>query len=143
MLLRSAAFAACADLQAGGIQYEEKSGICSIFNPLFTSSFRPLLDKGIEVSILVTPQVYERLKKEFGANLREFFTFGSTSFYVCPEKIEFTHVVTDRFLSLTLPFLDGTYDPGQHIFCFDSAAIRWGEDLFAYYRDRSEKITEM
>jgi predicted transcriptional regulator len=118
------------------------SGICSIFNPLFTSSFRPLLEKGIEVSILVTPQVYERLKKEFGANLREFFTFEGTNFYVCREKIEFTHVVTNRFLSITLPFSDGTYDPEQHIFCFDSAAIRWGEDLFAYYKDRSEKIIE-
>jgi predicted transcriptional regulator len=107
------------------------------------SSFRPLLNKGIEVSILVTPLVYERLKKEFEANLREFFTFEGTNFYVCSEKIEFTHVVTDSFLSLTLPFINGTYDPKQHIFCFDSTAIKWGEDLFAYYRDRSEKISKI
>lgn len=119
------------------------SGICSIFNPLFTSSFRPFLNKGIKVSILVTLPVYERIQKEFGANLREFFTFKDTNFYVCREKIEFTHVVTDRFLSLTLPFSDGTYDQKQHLFFFDSAAIQWGEDLFAYYMDKSEKITEV
>lgn len=119
------------------------SGICSIFNPLFTSSFRPFLNKGIKVSILVTTPVYERIQKEFEANLREFFTFEYTSFYVCREKIEFTHIVTDRFLSLTLPFSNGTYDQKQHLFFFDSAAIQWGEDLFAYYRDRSEKITEV
>lgn len=118
------------------------SGICSIFNPLFTSSFRPILTKGVKVSIIVTPPVYQRIKTEFGANLREFFTFKDTIFYVCSEKIEFTHVVTDRFLSLTLPFSNGTYDQKQHIFCFDSASLQWGEDLFAYYMDRSEKITE-
>lgn len=118
------------------------SGICSIFNPLFTSSFRPILKKGTKVSILVTLPVYERIQKEFGANLKEFFTFEDTSFYVCREKIEFTHIVTDRFLSLTLPLSNGTYDQKQHLFCFDSEAIRWGEDLFSYYRDISEKITE-
>ncbi len=118
------------------------SGICSIFNPLFISSFRLLLNKGIKVSILVTPLVYERMQKEFGANLREFFTFEDTSLYVCSEKIEFTHVVTDRFLSLTLPFSNGTYDQKQHLFSFDSAALQWGEDLFTYYRNKSDKIIE-
>lgn len=119
------------------------NGICSIFNPLFTSSFRPLLERGIKVSILVTLPVYERIKQEFVVNLREFSTFEDTGFYVCSEKIEFTHVVTDRFLSLTLPFSNGTYDQNQHIFCFDSNAIQWGEDLFTYYRNRSDKITEI
>jgi predicted transcriptional regulator len=120
------------------------SGICSIFNPLFTSSsFRPFLNKGTEVSIIVTLLVYERLKKEFEANLSEFFTFEGTSFYVCSEKIEFTHIVTDSFLSLTLPFTNGIYDQKQHLFCFDPVAIKWGEDLFAYYRDRSEKISRI
>ncbi|WP_235268139.1 transcriptional regulator FilR1 domain-containing protein [Methanosarcina mazei] len=27
--------------------------------------------------------------------------------------------------------------------CFDPVALKWGEDLFAYYRDRSEKIKKV
>jgi predicted transcriptional regulator len=117
------------------------SGICSVFSPDFISAFRLPLNKGIKVSILVTSQVFERLRKDFEYNLKEFFTFEDTSLYVCNENLEFTHIVTDKFLSLTLPLSNGTYDQKQHIFCFDPVAIQWGEDLFAHYRDLSEKIT--
>jgi predicted transcriptional regulator len=118
------------------------SGICSIFSPLFVYVFRHFLRKGASLSIIVTPLIYERIKKEFGANLREFLNYENGGFYVCSDRIEFTHIVTDRYLSLTLPFTNGTYDQKQHVFCFDFAALQWGEDLFAYYRDKSEKITE-
>jgi predicted transcriptional regulator len=124
-------------------QSKKIHGVCSIFSPDFISAFRFPLSKGMEVSILVTPLVFERLKKDFADNLIEFFTFGDTSLYVCNENIEFTHIVTDRFLSLTLPLSNGIYDPKEHIFCFDPAGIQWGEDLFAHYRDLSEKITEI
>jgi predicted transcriptional regulator len=91
----------------------------------------------------VTSQVYERLREEFKDILREFLKFENGILYVCSQKIEFSYAVTDRFLSLSLPFSDGTYDHQREILCFDSAAIQWGENLFAYYRDISEKITEI
>ncbi|HET8686357.1 MAG TPA: transcriptional regulator FilR1 domain-containing protein, partial [Methanosarcina sp.] len=73
----------------------------------------------------------------------EFLKFENASFYVYDKKIELAYAVTDRFLSLTLPFSDGTYDHKEDILCFDTKAIQWGEDLFAYYTNISDKITEM
>lgn len=119
------------------------NGIASIFHPLYPSLFLAFAKKGADISILVTRPVHERIKEEYRTELREFLNFENARFYVCDEKIEFSHVVTDRFLSLSLPFSDGTFDHKQDILCFDSLAIKWGEDLFAYYRDRSEKITEI
>lgn len=59
-------------------------------------------------------------------------------------KIEFSHVVTDKFLSLSLPFSNGAFDHTRDVLCFDPVALKWGgEDLFAYYRDRSEKIKKV
>jgi len=119
------------------------SGIASIFHPLYPSFFRTFATKGVDISILVTRSVYERVKEEYRTELREYLNFENACFYVCDEKIEFSHVVTDSFLSLNLPFSNGIYDQNKDVMCFDSLALQWGEDLFAYYRDISEKITKI
>ncbi len=119
------------------------NGIASIFHPLYPSLFLNFAKKGAEISILVTHPVYERTKQEFGAELSEFLKFENASFYVCNRKIELSHVVTDRFLSLTLPFSDGTFDHKEDVLCFDLVALQWGEDLFTYYRNISDRITEI
>jgi len=118
-------------------------GIASIFHPLYPYLFLSFAAKGADVSLLVTRTVYARLMEEYRTELREFIKLPNSSFYVCDEKIDFSHVVTEKFLSLTLPFSDGTFDHKQDVLCFDPAGLQWGEDLFAYYRDRSEEITEV
>lgn len=118
------------------------NGIASIFHPLYPSLFLTFAKKGAEISILVTRPVYERIKEEYGAELGEFLKFKNASFYVCSKKIELSHVVTDRFLSLTLPFSDGNFDHKEDVLCFDPIALQWGEDLFTYYRSISDKVTE-
>ncbi|WP_048158681.1 winged helix-turn-helix domain-containing protein [Methanosarcina sp. WWM596] len=118
-------------------------GIASIFHPLYPSLFLTFAKKGVDISIIVTRPVYERIKEEYRTEFREFIHFRNACFYVCDEKIELSHAVTDRFLSLSLPFSDGTFDHKQDVMCFYPIALQWGEDLFAYYRDRSEKINEI
>jgi predicted transcriptional regulator len=122
---------------------KKMSGISSIFHPLYPSLFLNFAKMGMDVSILVTLPVYVRIKEEFKAELNGFIKFENANFYVCSEKIEFSYAVTDRFLSLSLPFLDGRFDYKEDFMSFDPAAIQWGEDLFAYYRDLSAKITEI
>jgi predicted transcriptional regulator len=119
------------------------SGIASIFHPVYPSLFLTFAKNGVKVSLLVTRPVYERTKEEFRAELSEYLKFENASFYVCNKKIELSHVVTDRFLSLTLPFSDGTFDHKEDVLCFDPGALQWGEDLFTYYRNISDKITEI
>lgn len=119
------------------------SGIASVFHPLYPSLFLTFAKNGVDVSLLVTRPIYERIKEEYGAELNEFLKFENASFYVCSKKIELAYAVTDRFLSLTLPFSDGTYDHKEDVLCFDSDALQWGEDLFAYYRNFSDKLTKI
>lgn len=121
---------------------KEIKGICSIFSPVFVSVFYPLLRKKINISIIVTPLVYERLKNDFIDNLREFLKYECGSFYVCNENMEFSHIITDSFLNLSLPFSDGSFDYKEDVICFDPTALKWGEDLFTYYRNLSDKLLE-
>jgi predicted transcriptional regulator len=113
------------------------SGIVSIFHPSHLSLFFNFVKMGRDISIIVTPQIYERIKKDFGAMLNESSKFENARLYVCSEKIELNFSVTDRFFFLTLPFSDGTFDHQSRVMCFDPVALQWGEDLFSYYRDIS------
>lgn len=119
------------------------SGIASVFHPLYPSLFLTFAKNGANVSLLVTSPIYERIKEEYGTELCEFIKFENANFYVCSKKIELAYAVTERFLSLTLPFSDGTYDHKEDVLCFEPQAIQWGEDLFAYYRKISDKLTEI
>jgi len=118
-------------------------GTASVFHPSYPSLFLYFAKMRMDVSLIVTPPVYERIKDEYGAELRGFLKFKNASLYVCSKKMELSHVVTDTFLSLTLPFSDGTFDHKEDVLCFDSVALQWGEDLFAYYRNLSDEITEI
>lgn len=118
-------------------------GTACIFHPIYPSLFLLFVKMGLEVSIVVTPLVYERTKTEYKDQLQEFLKFEKANFYVCREKLELAHVVTDVFLSLTLPFSDGTYDHKEDMLCFDPVGMKWGEDLFKYYKNLSDKIIEI
>jgi predicted transcriptional regulator len=108
-----------------------------IFHPSHISLFFSFVKQGRDISIIITPQVYERIKKDFGTALNEYSRFENVSLYICSEKIELNFAVTDRFLFLSLPFSDGTFDHQSKILGFDPVALQWGEDLFSYYRDIS------
>jgi predicted transcriptional regulator len=122
---------------------KKMNGIASIFHPSYPSFFFGFLKTGRNISIIISFKVYERMREEFEDIMRESLRYKNGIFYISRKEIEFSYVVTDRFLSLSLPFSDGTYDHQRDILCFDPVAIQWGEDLFAYYRCMSYKVTEI
>jgi predicted transcriptional regulator len=117
-------------------------GFTSIFLPRFPAMFLELARKNIPVSIIVTPNVFFKVKNEHGADIEEFIKFKNTSFHVYDNaKVSFG--VTDRFLSLSLFFKNGTFDPRSDLVGFDSSSIKWGEDLFKHYKENSIEIKSL
>ena len=122
------------------IQAKKLSGVVSFFHPTHLSLFFDFVKMGREISIIITPPIYERIKEEFRDLLNEYSNLENASLYVCRETIKFNFSVTDRLFFLTLPLSDGTYDFQSRIMCFDPVALQWGEDLFSYYMNKSDKI---
>jgi predicted transcriptional regulator len=117
-------------------------GLASIFLPNFPEMFLGLARKNIPVSIIVTPNVFLKIKREHIAETEEFIKYKRTSLYVSSnEKVSFG--VTDRFFSLSLCFKNGTYDPRSDLVGFDSSSIKWGEDLFNHYKENSIEIKSL
>ncbi len=117
-------------------------GFSSIFLPNHPAMLLEMARKNIPVSIIVTPNVFFKIKSEHNAEIEEFLKYKNTSFHVY-DNAKIAFVATDRFLSLSLFFKNGTYDPRNDMVGFDSASIKWGEDLFKHYKENSIEIKSL
>lgn len=117
-------------------------GFSSVFLPSFPKTFLELARKNIPTSVIVTPNVFFKLKDEHKTEIEEFIRYEHTSLYVS-DNTKVSFAVTDRFLSLSLFFTNRTFDHSSDLVGFDSASIKWGEDLFKHYKDNSIEIKSL
>jgi predicted transcriptional regulator len=117
-------------------------GFASVFLPSFPKTFLELARKNIPTSVIITPNVFFKLKDEHKTDIEEFINYKHTSLYVS-EKTKVSFAVTDRFFSLSLFFTNGSFDHSSDLVGFDSASIKWGEDLFKNYKDNSIEIKSL
>jgi predicted transcriptional regulator len=117
-------------------------GFSSIFLPSYPKMFLELARNDIPVSIIVTPNVFFKIKNEFDSDIEEFIKMKNTSFHVY-DNAKIAFVATDRFVSVSLFFKNGAYDPRSDLVGFDSSAIKWGEDLFKHYKENSIEIKSL
>lgn len=118
-------------------------GVSPIFHPVYPNFFLELAKKGKEVSLIVTKDVFERIRKEYSKELEKAMFYENFNLMVCDENIKVAFTVTDFFLSLGLFLKNGNYDVFHDIVSFDSQAIKWGGDLFRYYQELAEKIHDV
>ncbi|WP_440955007.1 helix-turn-helix transcriptional regulator [Methanosarcina sp. Mfa9] len=118
-------------------------GISPFIHPLYPKMFLDFAKSGIDVSLIVTDPVFERMSTEFKPEMEQFLGLNNTHVYVCEKEILLSSAVTNCFLSLGFFYKNGTYDHVNDILCFEPEGLRWGEDLFTYYRDMSREITEI
>jgi predicted transcriptional regulator len=114
----------------------------SYFHPQFPDLFLRLASKGIEISLVLSEAVCLRFQEDFQAEGEEFLKMENTKLFILERKeIEIPAVVasTDKVMVLGLFNENGRFDR-QYIVSSNQRAIKWGEDLFEYYRNMSREI---
>ena len=114
----------------------------SYFHPQFPALYLNLARKGIEVSLVLSEAVYSRLIEDFKEEGKEFLKMENTSLYIFGKKgveIPVLIAVTDRIMVLGLFNESGRFDR-QYVRSSEPRAIKWGEELFEYYRTMSREI---
>ncbi|GFO97374.1 ArsR family transcriptional regulator [groundwater metagenome] len=118
-------------------------GIAPIFNPAYPSFFLQLAQRKVHIALILTKNVFEKVKKEYEDTLQRFLDYNNTSLYILNGDIKLAFVVTNEFLSLSLFFRNGTFDAHRDLISFDKSALKWGDELFKYYKERSEEIKSL
>jgi predicted transcriptional regulator len=117
-------------------------GISSVASPGLAQFIAEKVLTGIPVELVVNNDVIELLSKEpYASNMQGLADFPNFTVWITSEKLKVGLTVTDKYLSLGL-FKRGTnlYDSSSDLFSKDLRAVKWGENLFLYYKERSTKL---
>ncbi|MGB9213330.1 MAG: winged helix-turn-helix domain-containing protein, partial [Halobacteriota archaeon] len=119
---------------------KEIRAISPIFVEDMTAQFVKLVDKNIDIELIFTPDVLDAtlrsadrkgLEKALESNLKLFKTENQPNF-AC--------TVTDYFLILGFFRPDGSFDWSTALLSYSPEALEWGQELFAYYVEKTEPI---
>jgi predicted transcriptional regulator len=114
----------------------------SYFHPQFPALFLNLARKGIKISLILSEAVYLRFVEDFEEEEKELLKMENSSLYILEKKGMETPALiaaADRIMTLGLFNESGRFDR-QYVISSEPRAIKWGEELFKYYRDMSREI---
>jgi predicted transcriptional regulator len=118
-------------------------GIAPIFHYSYPPFFLKLAQNGVEVSLLLTHDVFEKIKKEYMPMLDEYLSLQNASLYVSDEKIKLASAVSDSFFSISLFFKNGGYDSQKDLVSEDDSAVKWGRELFDHFMLKSKRVKSL
>lgn len=115
-------------------------GVSSIMSTGHADVLSERVCEGIPVELIVTGDVAKQLRQEpYVEKINSLDGYTNFKLMVADENMKVGVTVTDKCLSLGLYKKDGvTYDTTTDLFSFDQMAVKWGEKLFNYYRNRAK-----
>nr|WP_321497592.1 winged helix-turn-helix domain-containing protein [uncultured Methanolobus sp.] len=135
----------------------------SVHHPTQLIIYSELMEKGTELYLIMTEEVYRTvrkeiqsetgalqienpmfmsLKKEYDKEIENLFTDSRSNIFVHRGNSRpLNLIVTDSFFSLALLDNAGKYNNSM-ITSSEMSAVAWGKKLFEHYVKRSEKLTE-
>lgn len=115
----------------------------SYYHPLYPSLYSKLAKSEVEVELMLTEPVFERLKNDSPEELSSLLNSENTVVGVCAEGFNIpTIAVTDRFMYLCLFDRQGKYDH-RKVMSFDASALYWGKELFMHYRKSFREVKDV
>jgi predicted transcriptional regulator len=115
-------------------------GYAPIIFPIYPQFFLALAQKGVEITLILTENVYSRIEKRYGDQLREGLAYPNASLYVTDADVRLAFIATDLYFSMSMFFQDGRFDNKLDVTSFDPGALAWGEDLFTHILERSRQV---
>ena len=117
--------------------------VTSILYPSFHEFYMQMMDNNVDVSMVISPQVYDKFKLDHYDDFKEIIDTKLISLYLYPKNLEFvSFILADECISLKLLTQKNQYDQKKMIIC-NPATVEWGIELFEYYRKQSTLIIEI
>jgi len=127
------------------LQSKNIRGVSTVFHPDFTNIFEEVLqNEEVEVELILSDAILkETIKSINPKNLRQFLKLnsnGNLHIWALKEEVKVAFTVTEKYLSLGFYTRDGVYDSYRDLISESTDAIKWANDLFEYYKKKSDKI---
>lgn len=114
----------------------------SVLAPVYDDRFAEALVEGEPSSarLVLSPEILDLTPETAdGADQRRFADLVD----VRVAETAFAMSVTESGVYLSLPYLDGTYDPGTELVAESDSAAAWGESVFERFWERATPVAEL
>ncbi len=115
-------------------------GVSCVFEENIPDVCVNALENDVPVQVVITRYLYDFLKKDYPYQLNEIVKNSKGAMYVSNIPVRISHIVTNDCLYFALNYKNGKFDVNTNIVSNDPSSLKWGADLFEYYRERSVKI---
>ncbi|MEM1513765.1 MAG: winged helix-turn-helix domain-containing protein [Candidatus Thermoplasmatota archaeon] len=123
---------------------KDLAGISPVYVEEFSNLVKKLLKKEAKIKLVISKdiadKVFDAYKKEADEEIREKVEKGYLKIWII-DDVRIAMTVTESFVSVGLFNLDGTYDFSQDLVSYDEEAIKWGRDLFEYYKSKAKEAS--
>jgi predicted transcriptional regulator len=113
--------------------------ITSIFDQQYPTIFLELSRMNKKLSIILTEPIFNKFKKDYQYELQLLLSNNNLEVYILKEDIKIFFIVTDIYIALFLPYKQNYFDIHSNLMSFNQSSIDWGEELFKYYKIKSER----
>ena len=120
---------------------KEIRGLTPFFFEDLATEFIRLVDKNIDIELILTPDVLDATLKTLDKKELENALKKNLKLFKSESQPKVAFTVADYFLSLGLFRPDGTFDWSCSLISYNPDALEWGQELFAYYVERAEPVT--
>ena len=105
-------------------------------HPEYPKLIRRLILKGVKVELLVSKGILESFVRDIGRDVvKKGLADGNFSLKYLEEDIKIALAIPNKFVSVGLFKMDGTYDQNRLLLSDKQKAIDWGLNLFKSYDD--------
>jgi predicted transcriptional regulator len=119
------------------------STFASYFNPAYLPLYVELGRKDAELSLNFTQCVWDHLSNRHSSMVEELMEMDNVSFYISKDGIKLTEIsVTDKIMLLGLFDKNGKFDQ-QFIMSAAPGALKWGQELFDYFKRLSRQVNKI
>jgi predicted transcriptional regulator len=108
--------------------------------PTLPTTFLDSMNKGAQVSMVLTKSIMEKMKREFPIEYDQHLTSPNCKMFTCAEDVVGPMIVVmDNFLLLGFFKHNGIYG-NKELMSYDKRAIEWGRELYLHYIGISEPV---
>lgn len=109
----------------------------TIFHATYPLIYADLLKKGVEIELIFGKEVFEKTKNKYPELIFLYMGLDNSNTYIYEGTMGPTVLIcTDRFMTISLLSKTEIYD-FSHFYSKDKSAIKWANDLFQYYLEKS------
>lgn len=126
-----------------GKRSKVQTSVTTFLFPNFPSILADFKQHGVEMCLVVSTELLEKLKQTRDEEYRDLLNSGVVNIFVYPGKMDFMAFGYNDF-SFMMRMFTRTGDPDQkYVMSSSSSALEWGRELFEHYMKDAVPVTEI